>query len=287
MELNIIPQGIFDAALIANKNAVSKYFAEELESNDPYLAQKAFTGVTSDSATVTSAVSALDKCITTSRRSRSGSNATILANFKSISKWNHTHINVCWENPTASNEHYRNLVQIAVAETWVKYSQIKFIGWKQCSTGNQGIHIVFDDKGWPHTRGLGKQLDGRFNGMLLSSKFSNCRSDTCLKGIAVHEFGHALGFAHEQARTDTPESCESRQQSGETDGDMYIGSWDINSVMNYCNPKYNNRGKLSETDIIAVQRVYGKPEPQPPVIPEPQPQPQPQPQPEPQPSCPL
>ena len=82
-------------------------------------------------------------------------------------------------------------------------------------------------------------------------------SDYCIKAIAVHEFGHAIGFAHEQNRPDTPGECQQPKQ-GEN-GDLLLTPYDPNSVMNYCNQKYNNDGKLSPLDIGAVQKLYGKP----------------------------
>ncbi len=56
---NTSAQGIKDAALITNKNAVSKYFAETLNSDDVILAGKAFNGVTNDPETVTTSNAAL------------------------------------------------------------------------------------------------------------------------------------------------------------------------------------------------------------------------------------
>ncbi|MCK5872225.1 MAG: DUF4214 domain-containing protein, partial [Methylococcales bacterium] len=60
---NTSDQGKADAKLVINKNAVSKYFAEELKSDSLTAAQGAFKGVTSDSATVVTAEAALDNLI--------------------------------------------------------------------------------------------------------------------------------------------------------------------------------------------------------------------------------
>ncbi len=60
---NTTDQGKLDALLIANKNTVAKYFAETLKSDDLALAKGAFAGLTSDSATVTTAQAALDSAV--------------------------------------------------------------------------------------------------------------------------------------------------------------------------------------------------------------------------------
>jgi Ca2+-binding RTX toxin-like protein len=60
---NTTTQGVADAALITNKNMVSKYFAETIKSNDLTLAQGAFSGVTDDAATAETAKAALDASV--------------------------------------------------------------------------------------------------------------------------------------------------------------------------------------------------------------------------------
>jgi predicted Zn-dependent protease len=94
------------------------------------------------------------------------------------------------------------------------------------------------------THGLGKNLKGKRNGMSLNNIMKNwnpaCVSyhglESCIKTVAIHEFGHALGFAHEQNRNDGPTECEENPQG--TSGNAIFTDWDLNSVMNYCNPNY-------------------------------------------------
>jgi hypothetical protein len=80
--------------------------------------------------------------------------------------------------------------------------------------------------------------------------------DVCIRRDAVHEFGHALGFAHEQNRRDTPDNCKHLASGGSGDTTT-LTPWDPKSVMNYCNK--DNTGKLSEFDIKALRYIYGGP----------------------------
>ena len=189
------------------------------------------------------------------------------ANVLSAAVWSSTVINVCWENVSPQFEEERALVEQAVSDTWHHYSVLDFLGWRECVPGNLGIHIKVEDSG-PMTKGLGRQLNGLDDGMILNFTFQSWRpigqldKRRWIYDIAVHEFGHAVGFAHEQNRYDAPGECSQLNLQSGTNGDRCSGRqcltpYDPHSVMNYCNSKWNNDGKLSELDKSAIQELYG------------------------------
>jgi hypothetical protein len=182
------------------------------------------------------------------------------------SVWPSRKVFVCWDNPSPQFSGEMEIVRTAVADSWEKFSALTFVGWKKCATVNEGIRITISDEG-PYTRGLGKNLQvGKgtaAGGMVLNFTFKNwsssCqaqdRKSMCIRSIAMHEFGHAIGFAHEQNRPDKPGECLQPAQG--TNGDILLTPYDPESIMNYCFNTYTKNVGLSKLDISAVRQVYG------------------------------
>jgi len=168
---------------------------------------------------------------------------------------------VCWENAqTRVTE--RGWVKSAIENTWQMYSTSLVFVWHDICDVNTGtgIRIEVSEAG-PHVKALGKSLAGMVHGMVLNFDFNtwstSCRSmrEYCIKAIAGHEFGHALGLAHEQNRPDVPDPRCAELYQG-TSGDWMVTPYDLQSIMNYCNPAYSNNGMLSASDITAIVAMY-------------------------------
>lgn len=184
--------------------------------------------------------------------------------------WHDPIVSVCWENPTPANAQARLLIEQSVEDTWEKYVSIQFTGWgNACQPKVHGVHIfIIDESASPRSL-IGTRLDGVSNGVRLNTTFANWNHEycgtnveSCTRTVAVHEWGHVLGFIHESLRDDAPQWCKSSSQVLQDDSDPGDGKevtpYDPNSIMNYCTLIYGRQTALSALDIKAAQLLYPK-----------------------------
>jgi MYXO-CTERM domain-containing protein len=186
---------------------------------------------------------------------------------------NPSNIPVCWETSGVAAE--KALVVEALRGSWETAApRIHFTGFGACTTNSRGIRIFVSSGGdGPHVEAFGRAIDGIRNGLQLQFEFSGqgellaaCAKSQamrlqCIKAIAIHEFGHALGFFHEQDRSDTPQACLRELGGGggpDRPGRRKLGAWDLMSIMNYCYPNRRNvhPAVLSPGDVAGVRQMY-------------------------------
>jgi hypothetical protein len=182
--------------------------------------------------------------------------------------WTRSIISVCWLNH-AEYAQEKTWVRDAIRSTWEEASGVQLTGWRDCSTlSPSDIPITIDDSG-PRSL-VGQHVLGHSPAMWLNFLFKtwgkDCqtRRESCIRTIAVHEFGHALGFQHEQLQADAPQGCiDHLKQSGQWEiidkPVKALTAYDKDSVMNYCNAIWANNGVLSQNDIKAIKILFPKP----------------------------
>lgn len=173
-----------------------------------------------------------------------------------------TTVPVCWDPssyvngpPEPARTALKDFVRRAVEETWQRESGLVFTGWGDCPGSIYGIILQMTTSARGKTNALPSLFVPQHADVQLPvgggiSGF--------LRYTTIHEFGHAIGLNHEQARPDNNGRCTIADDLDwlvqYVPGPL-LTPYDARSVMNYCAP---NPTELSPLDILGVQRVYGR-----------------------------
>jgi hypothetical protein len=206
-------------------------------------------------------------CSRASAQERTGQVSQPLTTSRAVTLWTtqHNEVPVCWE--TGGYDREKKISQDAVTGTWEYWANVRFVGWGRCPTlGNaQFVRIRIGAQGPDNagaggsarvgTAALSKAADDN-PGVNLSFQ-ANMADRGRVEYVAVHEFGHVLGFIHEQdaPANQGPARCNSGVNPNANP--TVITHYDRDSIMNYCNREGNMTGNLSDVDIAGVQEIYG------------------------------
>lgn len=174
-------------------------------------------------------------------------------------------------NPASAHPQFptlSRLIQSAVNDTWGRVANVRFVGFGTCPSNDPWANPATVAIHWEPTNansGIGRS--GAFWTRMRLNPADLAESEWYFRGVVAHEFGHALGFAHEFDRPDNPLAMGEDCWGGAGSSGAYYGTpFDPYSIMTFTYCRTGKRpdahpGVLSAWDIVGVQRQYGRKHP--------------------------
>jgi hypothetical protein len=180
------------------------------------------------------------------------------------SHWPGGVVNVCFDPSTGNKPTLLATAQQLLKDSWGYVANVSFVGWSSCPSsppiGSSWVSVHFVSG----TNGSTTYPPGRHVGSTVEVDLISDGTWEHFQYEVIHEFGHALGFYHEQERPDNwpkgdsspPEYCSQLDKGRQavTGGIYYTACYDTASIMNYC---AGQPLQLSGGDIDGVRAAYG------------------------------
>jgi hypothetical protein len=175
----------------------------------------------------------------------------------------------CFTNYDATTSTLRDYLARGLTQ-WTAYSNVRFVSEGNCASATRSSITIEASNYGGSAMGTDSPLyrPSMYLPMLPGSE-AKCTGglnlNECLRLVAGHEFGHALGFSHESQRRDYNGVCPNGYQAIWRDGetpDTFLTPYDPDSLLDagYCRGSTGSP-TLTQNDIAGLGAIYGRGQP--------------------------